>query len=382
MTGTRAVPPRHETYKTLHAPLYVHIQSHDSPQTGPREDSSAVEASIITPCRPAHVPPPNLGAVLETATALDQTELILIIGENPPLQRNVGIQHADSDTLLFVDEDVTPAPNYAAALHETLNSGAVVVAGGATTGCTRTFWCHMFSSIYRSRFALGTATARYDPQGDPRAAGQKELILSAMGADRETLHEHGGFDTALFPNEENALIDRLETEGITARYDPAIRTYRCPREPLSAFVSRFHRYGRGRAHNVLRTGNIAPEYLVPSLFFLYITLLPPALFMGTNLIAGIPAALYGILALTESSLLARHDRSTAPLLAAPLHPVIHLSYGLGFLHGLLQGPPDTDGPTVTHRIHIHPDGATLTTHVTANQRTVTLNGDGVHRGGV
>ena len=57
--------------------------------------------------------------------------------------------------------------------------------------------------------------------GRVRATSEKELILCNLVARREAMLELGGFNEALYPNEENALMDELQKRGGKLIYDPA-----------------------------------------------------------------------------------------------------------------------------------------------------------------
>ena len=68
----------------------------------------------------------------------------------------------------------------------------------------------VFAVVLGSWIAFGPSRARYDRVGVVRATGEKELILCNLLARRAVLLELGGFDEALYPNEENALMDALQ----------------------------------------------------------------------------------------------------------------------------------------------------------------------------
>jgi len=81
----------------------------------------------------------------------------------------------------------------------------------------------------RARVAFGPSRARYYQVGAVRASSEKELILCNMLTRREATLELGGFDEALYPNEENALMDELQKRGGKLIYDPAVVAQRRPR---------------------------------------------------------------------------------------------------------------------------------------------------------
>jgi succinoglycan biosynthesis protein ExoA len=50
------------------------------------------------------------------------------------------------------------------------------------------------------------------------------------------LLQHGGFNEALYPNEENALMDNIQKAGGKLLYDPELFVWRRPRRTLKQFT--------------------------------------------------------------------------------------------------------------------------------------------------
>src|ERR1700741_3102494 len=86
--------------------------------------------------------------------------------------------------------------------------------------------------------------------------------------------ELGGFDEALYPNEENALMDELQKRGGLLIYDPELIVHRRPRHSLKAFCKMLMTYGRGRAEQFrLHPTPGSALNFVPPLFCLYLAAL-------------------------------------------------------------------------------------------------------------
>jgi len=99
----------------------------------------------------------------------------------------------------------------------------------------------------RVGWRLDRAGARYAAVGKTRESSEKELILCNLIARRKAMLEFGGFNEALYPNEENALMDELQKGGGKLLYDPQMIVHRRPRHTLKAFAKMLLNYGRGRA---------------------------------------------------------------------------------------------------------------------------------------
>jgi succinoglycan biosynthesis protein ExoA len=167
--------------------------------------------------------------------------------------------------------------------------------------------------------------------GRPRATSEKELILCNLLARRDALLELGGFNEALYPNEENALMDELQKRGGKLLYDPDLLVYRQPRATFAAFCKMLLNYGRGRAEQV----RLHPTFgsavnFVPPLFCLFLVLLPflPRYFDWV-------LAVYGAALLLQAvAVLPLKKMHWLPWIMVLIF-VSHVGYGLGFWRGCL-----------------------------------------------
>jgi hypothetical protein len=208
----------------------------------------------------------------------------------------------------------------------------------------------VFAVVLSSWLAFGPSRARYAPVGGARPSSEKELILCNLMARRAALLELGGFDEALYPNEENALMDGLQRRGATLLYDPAFLVHRRPRPTLRAFCRMLFTYGRGRAEQFrLHPTPGSALNFVPPLFCFYLAGVPfAARALGPWVFAPLAAYAATVLAQTLASVPA-HGVGRS-LFAAPLLVASHVFYGLGFWRGLvtrLKQPGDKPATEVT-----------------------------------
>lgn len=304
--------------------------------------------------------PPDLAEVraVTAARALDypreQLEILLARGRQPSVQRNTALRAARGELVYFLDDDALPAPDNLRRGVAHFVDPTVQMAGGPNL-------CppdapemeQVFALVLGSWLAFGPSRARYAPVGRLRATSEKELILCNQLARRQTLLDLGGFDEKLYPNEENALMDEIQRRGGRLIYDPELIVHRRPRRTLKAFLRMLRTYGRGRAEQVRVKPTLGSlPNLVPPLFCVYLAALGVAglasLVTGRFNPAGaavalVPLALYAVIVLTQTALLARTGGCRRALLAAPLLVLAHLCYGLGFWRGLftpLRPPSD------------------------------------------
>ena len=95
----------------------------------------------------------------------------------------------------------------------------------------------------------------------------------------------GGFNEALYPNEENALMDEMQKRGAKLLYDPDLIVHRRPRHSLKAFAKMLLTYGRGRAEQFrLHPSPGSALNFLPPLFLLYLLAMIVSLLLGLLLV--------------------------------------------------------------------------------------------------
>jgi hypothetical protein len=148
--------------------------------------------------------------------------------------------------------------------------------------------------------------------------------------------ELGGFNEALYPNEENALMDDLQKRGGKLIYDPQLLVHRRPRSSLKSFARMLMTYGRGRAEQFrLHPTPGSALNFVPPLFCLYLLALPLLLTLTPIGKAGlVPLAFYALAVLAQAVVLATGGQVFQSIAAIPLVVLTHILYGLGFWRGL------------------------------------------------
>lgn len=179
----------------------------------------------------------------------------------------------------------------------------------------------------------GGVRNRYRKSGKARATADNELILCNLSFRKDIFHQFGGLDERLYPNEENELMERLRKAGLLLIHDPDLAIYRSQRPTFSAFLKQMFGYGRGRAEQTYISGEIKYVTLIPSLFLLYLCLLP--LFITSVYV--IPILCYAITILFCSFLEALNAGAVTliPRLLC-VFPALHLAYGAGMIRGLVS----------------------------------------------
>jgi len=257
----------------------------------------------------------------EIARGFDKVRVI----DNPERIQATGLNRAlavaTADVVVRVDGHCVIAPDYIERCVDALEgTGAAMVGGGmhpvadaeGTGSLPRSIATAMESRV-------GAGPARFHVGG---AAGWVDTVY--LGAYwRESALEVGGYSPTVAVNEDAEFAIRLKPRG-GIWFDPDIRSTYSPRQTLSALAQQFYRYGRGRATTVVlhprqvRLRQLAAPMLVLGLL---------SRRRRTVAIA------YGMVVAGRAACEASRDPVAAPALALAL-PVMHLSWGVGFLQGI------------------------------------------------
>ena len=309
--------------------------------------------TIIIPTRPGPEEPQAVAAVRRLNHPQERLEILVARGTQPSVQRNAALQVARGELVYFLDDDALPHSDNLQLAASRFSDPAVVMVGGPNL-------CppdapeleQVFAVVLSSGLAFGPSRARYDAVGAVRATSEKELILCNLMARRAPLLEIGGFDEALYPNEENALMDALQKRGGQLLYDPRFIAHRRPRSTLRAFGKMLMTYGRGRAEQFrLHPTPGSALNLVPPMFCVYLLLV---LAWGWKLpLLCWPLALYGLALLAQTAKSVPKHGMRRSVLALPLLLLTHVLYGIGFWRGLFttlkaSGEKRQTPPVVEH----------------------------------
>jgi len=290
--------------------------------------------------------PPQLAEVQAVAAArkldypADRLEIIVARGKQPSVQRNVALRAARGEWIYFLDDDALTPPDNLHRAENFLQNPAVAMVGGPNV-CPpgAPLLEQVFAVVLASWLAFGPSRARYTPVGEMRDTGEKELILCNTLARRDTLLALGGFNEALYPNEENALMDELQKRGQRLVYDPNFFVHRRPRRTLKAFLKMLRTYGRGRAEQFrLHPTPGSALNFVPPLFCLYLAALAflncLSIPNSLRLLIAVPMIVYFVATILQTLASMKNAGVVRAVLAWPLLVASHIFYGLGFWRGL------------------------------------------------
>lgn len=321
--------------------------------------------TVILPCRnEARYIIPCLDSILAGSYPADRLELLVVDGnstdgtrkilqeyaaqhpqvrvlDNPgrivPKALNIGIRAATGDIIARMDAHVVYPPEYLPRLVTALeepgvdNVGSCVITlpadGTATAQAIAIAMGHPFG-VGNSHFRIGAREARF-VDTVPFGCFRRELFAKV-----------GMFDEELVRNQDDEFNYRIVGRGGRIRLLPDVVCYYYARGSISQLARMFYQYGVFKPLVARKVGRIMTlRQLVPAGF---ITALAGALIAGLvwppmALVGAGIAALYacGVL-LCAARVVRSHGMRCATALAM-VFPVLHFSYGVGFLRGLRDG---------------------------------------------
>ncbi|MDP9442356.1 MAG: glycosyltransferase family 2 protein [Actinomycetota bacterium] len=240
---------------------------------------------------------------------------------------NVALREAAGEVLVRIDGHTVVEPDYVERCVEALDRTGAAMVGGAMTP-VGTGWRQ--SGIAAAMISpLGVGPARFHRRGPP--AWTDTVYQGAFRV--EVGRRAGGYAEDMAVNEDAEFAIRMAPYG-GVWFEPAIRSRYSPRNSLRGLARQFYRYGRYRAVTVRRhPRSLRPRQLAAPL--LVFGLLTP---WRRRVLGAYAACVAGATVHRAAT-----DKGAAPgyLLALP---VMHLSWGAGFLFGLVRSPPLRGSP--------------------------------------
>lgn len=298
--------------------------------------------SIIIAVKPDQKEIEAVKAALNLNYPRDHYEIIIARGRHPSAQRNLALKEARGEIIYFLDDDSVPHPDVIKNAVKYFSDESVAIVGGPNLCPSEApFMEQVFAVILSSFLAFGPSRARYWKAGNPRSTTEKELILCNMFMRKDALVKFGGFDTNLYPNEENALMDTLVQNNYKLIYDPEVYVFRRPRRNLKSFAKMLFNYGRGRAEQF----RLHPSFgsalnFIPPLFCVYLLFLILSAIFKPSIVPSLaaPLGLYAFAVLFQTIICIFHHGFVKSLAAMPLQVLTHICYGCGFIRGLFTKP--------------------------------------------
>ena len=245
-------------------------------------------------------------------------QLVAVDQANTSLQLNAAIARAKFEVVLRVDAHAELGSDYAATAIEILNATGAANVGGVMKAVGESDFQSAVAYGYNNRIGVGGGAYHVGAKAGP----QESVYLGVF--DKKKLLSVGGFDPKWVRGQDWELNQRLRPAGHQVWFDPRLEvTYR-PRSSWQALAKQFFKTGQWRGMLTRENpGQSAARYWVPPLLVL-------------SLVFVFPLWLY-LLAIAVVALTSKAGSLRTKLWLIVVLPTMHLSWGLGFWLGLIQG---------------------------------------------
>ena len=257
--------------------------------------------------------------------------------ENPkritPAALNVAIRAALGSVIIRMDAHVLYPPDYISRLVDALEETGADNVGGVleTVPVDDTPTARAIALGLSHPFGVGNSHFRTGSRV------RREVDTVPFGCyRRETFDRIGMFDEELIRNQDDEFNFRLIGRGGRVLLVPEVRCRYFPRRSLRQLARMYYQYGYFKPLVARKVGRVMTlRQLVPSI--LVATLVGSAglsqLIPGAGAVFASVAAVYAGFVVACSAAAARTDLRCGLALAA-VFPILHFSYGIGFMRGI------------------------------------------------
>lgn len=294
---------------------------------------------------------PSSDGTTELARRLAAEDPRIRLVDNPaahiPVGLNAAIRASRYATVIRVDAHSELSPGYAAAALDTLERTGAANVGGVMRADGRTPFQKAVARLYNSPVGLGGGAYH----GGTQEGEAESAYLGVMR--REVLDAVGLFDESIRRGEDWELNLRIRQAGHRVWFDPRLSVTYWPRESWLRLARQFRATGAWRGELVRRFGrrNGVRYFAPPVLVVLVVLAVAVGVLQLTGVLAGPASAVVGAVVYLPllAYLLLVLAVACSPgggslrqrLWTLVVLPTMHLSWGVGFIGGVLRGARDT-----------------------------------------
>lgn len=276
---------------------------------------------------------------VEAIKNIDVKHMSIIIerGKNPSKNRNNGIKKAKTPLIAFINAHTLLDESWFKEVIKFFKTHPEIdiVGGPQLNHPCEEFFARSSGYALSSYFGAAEASVRYK-QTRLNLNASESILTAANLICRRKVFKKIKFDETLYPGEDPKFIEDSRKAGFKVAYSPEIVVYNLRRQNLGLLFKQIFYYGitRPQRKSIFKIMK-KPYFLVPSLFLLYILFLPSLFIINKMFI--FPLYAYISLNILFSFYESIKNKHLLSLFILPfLFFVIHISYGLGFITGLIK----------------------------------------------
>lgn len=248
---------------------------------------------------------------------------------------NVAIKAANEDIIIRVDAHASIPKEFVTNNVNCLEQGESISGGPRPTMAEESSWWKDTLQLAESSM-FGSSIAPY------RRNSEKTYVKSMFHAAyrREIFAKIGGFNENLGRTEDNEIHYRMRMAGYKFCLDPNVISYQHTRNSLKKMLKQ--KYGNGYWIGLTTgvcSGCLSIYHFIPFAFVLGIVFTTLLAFFNVGILAVLMWCSYWLLAVVMAVMAVINEKKNITNLALPfLFFLLHLSYGIGTLVGIIKMP--------------------------------------------
>ena len=239
---------------------------------------------------------------------------------------NIGYKYSTGKFIAFVGAHASYDKNYFTSGLNCLRQNECDVVGGPLKQKGKTLSGKAIALVMSSKLGVGNTEFRTE--------SKKMMVDSVAFAiyKREVIERGGLMDETLPVNQDDEFHYRVRSKGYRIMMIPEMSSTYYVRDSFIKLFRQYFRYGLYKPAVLKKVrGSVRLRHLMPSLFTIYLLSLPLMIFIPIWIL---PLMLYFLLILVRS--FSFKEILKIRFLSIPVFPLIHISYGSGFLVGLFK----------------------------------------------
>lgn len=274
----------------------------------------------------------------ETVAAMSRSDPRIRLIDNPrgivSTALNIALPQAKGDVIVRIDGHCAIDGRYVRRCVEHLRQTGVAAVGGPLTTIGTTPVAAAIAAAMSSYFGVGDSIFRVGSQ-------QVRLVdtVAFPAYSREALERAGPFDEELVRNQDDEYSYRLRALGLGILLAPDVRSVYYSRSSIAKLARQYFQYGYWKVRVMQKhPRQMQPRQFIPVLFVLalltsWLALLSMSTW-GAILLSLVIVPYLAASAVASTSIAARTGWNLLAMLPI-VFAVLHLSYGAGFLVGLV-----------------------------------------------
>lgn len=255
-----------------------------------------------------------------------------------PFALNIAIPECKGDIIVRLDAHTTYATDYFEAILATFERTGADIVGGPTRTAFKNKTQEAVAHIICTAFGIGGSKVH-----DADYEGENDTVT--FGAWRKQMFAITGlFDTSLKRNQDDAFHYRARSKGLTIYQSSTIKLYYYPRSTFKSLFSQYYQYGLYKPLVLYKIkSGVKLRHLIPAIFVLYLIILccSFAQHIVPLVYLFLPLMVYCMLAGYFALKSGKHYLVRLRIFLA--YFALHISYGVGFLLGLLKLKTNSKG---------------------------------------